>query len=58
MRAANWRESIWETIEQPWDVLVIGGGITGAAILRKATRAGWRTLLVEQRDFSSGSSSR
>jgi glycerol-3-phosphate dehydrogenase len=58
MRAANWRESTWETIDQPWDVLVIGGGITGAAILRKATRAGWRTLLVEQRDFSSGTSSR
>jgi glycerol-3-phosphate dehydrogenase len=58
MRAANWRDRIWETLEQPWDVLVIGGGISGAAILRKATRAGWRTLLVEQRDFSSGTSSR
>src|SRR4029453_4036413 len=58
MRSANWRDRIWETLEQPWDVLVIGGGITGAAILRKATRAGWRTLLVEQRDFSSGTSSR
>jgi glycerol-3-phosphate dehydrogenase len=58
MCAANWRDSLWETLDQPWDLLVIGGGITGAAILRKATRAGWRTLLVEQRDFSSGTSSR
>jgi len=58
MHAANSRDSIWEAIERPWDVLVIGGGITGAAILRQATRAGWRTLLVEQRDFSSGTSSR
>ncbi len=58
MHAANWRDRIWEGIDQPWDVLVIGGGITGAAILRQATRAGWHTLLVEQRDFSSGTSSR
>ena len=45
-------------LDQTWDVLVIGGGITGAAILREATRAGLRALLVEQRDFSSGTSSR
>lgn len=58
MHTLHVRDSLWEAIVQPWDVLVIGGGITGAAILRAATRAGWRTLLVEQRDFSSGTSSR
>jgi glycerol-3-phosphate dehydrogenase len=58
MRAGAWRDAIWATIDQPWDVLVIGGGITGAAILRAATRAGWRALLVEQRDFGWGTSSR
>jgi glycerol-3-phosphate dehydrogenase len=41
-----------------WDLLVIGGGITGAGILREAARAGLRALLVEQRDFASGTSSR
>ncbi|MGQ9889593.1 MAG: glycerol-3-phosphate dehydrogenase/oxidase [Aggregatilineales bacterium] len=54
----NWREIIWSQINQEWDVLVIGGGITGAGILREAARAGLRALLVEQRDFAWGTSSR
>lgn len=58
MWSGNWRDTIWARIEQPWDVVVIGGGITGAAILREATRAGLRALLVEQRDFAWGTSSR
>ncbi|OON62234.1 FAD-dependent oxidoreductase [Massilia sp. KIM] len=41
-----------------WDVLVIGGGITGAGILLEAARRGLRALLVEQRDFAWGASSR
>jgi glycerol-3-phosphate dehydrogenase len=41
-----------------WDLLVIGGGITGAGILLEAARRGLRTLLVEQRDFAWGTSSR
>jgi glycerol-3-phosphate dehydrogenase len=58
MQAGSWRDAIWARMGQPWDVLVIGGGITGAGILRAATNAGWRALLVEQRDFASGTSSR
>lgn len=41
-----------------WDVIVVGGGITGAGILREAVRAGLKALLIEQRDFSWGTSSR
>ena len=41
-----------------WDMIIIGGGITGAGILREAVRRGYRALLVEQADFSSGTSSR
>ena len=41
-----------------WDLIVIGGGITGAAVLREAARRGYRVLLLEQRDFSWGTSSR
>ena len=52
----NWREKIWQTIRVPWDILIIGGGITGAGILREATRLGLNCLLVEQRDFAWGSS--
>lgn len=42
----------------PFDVLVIGGGITGAGVARDAALRGLRTALVEQRDFASGTSSR
>ncbi|MFZ4480741.1 MAG: FAD-dependent oxidoreductase [Rhodoferax sp.] len=41
-----------------WDLLVIGGGITGAGVCREAARRGWRVALVEQRDFAWGTSSR
>ncbi len=54
----NWREQIWINLDQPWDLIVIGGGITGAGILREASRAGLKTLLVEAHDFASGTSSR
>ena len=40
------------------DLLVIGGGITGAGVLRDAATRGLRTLLVERDDFASGTSSR
>lgn len=52
------RDQLWSQLSQPWDILVIGGGITGAGILREAARAGLRTLLVEANDFASGTSSR
>lgn len=58
MWAEQTREQIWQTIDQDWDIIVIGGGITGAGILREAVRSGLRTLLVEQRDFAWGTSSR
>lgn len=40
------------------DLLVIGGGITGAGIARDAAMRGLRTALVERGDFASGTSSR
>jgi glycerol-3-phosphate dehydrogenase len=43
---------------QTFQVAVIGGGMSGVAIARECARAGKRTLLVEQHDFSSGSTSR
>jgi len=41
-----------------FDVLVIGGGINGVAIARECAQHGKRTLLVEQNDFASGTTSR
>ncbi len=43
---------------QTWDLVVIGGGITGAGVAQQAARRGWKVLLVEQRDFAWGTSSR
>lgn len=45
-------------IEQKWDVIVIGGGIVGAGVLQEATRRGLNALLIEQKDFAWGTSSR
>jgi glycerol-3-phosphate dehydrogenase len=42
---------------EPVDVLVIGGGITGAAIARDAALRGVRTALVDKGDFGGGTSS-
>lgn len=58
MWAIGWRDRIWSNLDRPWDLIVIGGGITGAGILREASRAGLRTLLLEAHDFASGTSSR
>src|SRR5207237_2348313 len=58
MWAERERVAAWATIEGPWDLIVVGGGITGAGVLRLAARAGLRALLVEQRDFAWGASSR
>lgn len=41
-----------------WDMLVIGGGATGLGTAVEAASRGYRTLLLEQEDFSSGTSSR
>lgn len=54
----DWRDRAWSQLDQNWDLIVIGGGITGAGILREATRAGLKTLLLEAHDFGAGTSSR
>jgi glycerol-3-phosphate dehydrogenase len=41
-----------------WDVIIVGGGITGAGVLRECVRRGYKVLLLEQQDFSWGTSSR
>ncbi|MGQ9682268.1 MAG: glycerol-3-phosphate dehydrogenase/oxidase [Anaerolineae bacterium] len=55
---AEHRATTWSLLDSPWDLLIIGGGITGAGILREAVRLGLKALLVEQRDFAWGTSSR
>jgi len=52
------RAGIQQLTAQPADLLVIGGGINGAGIARDAAMRGLRTILVEQNDLASGTSSR
>jgi glycerol-3-phosphate dehydrogenase len=58
MWTGQWRDTNWSQLDQAWDIVIVGGGIVGAGILREASRLGWRALLVEQRDFAWGASSR
>lgn len=44
--------------DTPWDIIVIGGGATGLGTALDAASRGYRTLLLEQSDFSKGTSSR
>jgi glycerol-3-phosphate dehydrogenase len=51
------REALEAMAAEPLDVLVIGGGITGAGVALDATARGYRVGLVERGDFASGTSS-
>jgi glycerol-3-phosphate dehydrogenase len=42
----------------PFDVVVVGGGITGAGVALDAATRGYSVALVEKADFASGTSSR
>ena len=44
--------------EHPYDVVVIGGGITGAGVALDAASRGYRVALLERDDYASGTSSR
>ena len=59
MWTTGWRDPLWSELGQAeWDLIVIGGGITGAGILRESARLGLRCILFEAHDFASGTSSR
>ena len=56
---AAWRQrALPQLAAQPWDLIVVGGGISGAGILREAARRGWSCLLLEQRDFEEGNTTK
>ena len=55
---ARRRRSLERLAEEPFDVLVVGGGIVGAGAALDAASRGLRVALVEQEDVASGTSSR
>ncbi len=52
------RATIWDLSARRFDLLVVGGGATGAGIAREAALRGLAVALVERGDFGSGTSSR
>lgn len=56
--ALNRLELLEESGQQHFDIIVIGGGITGAGIALDAAAAGYRVFLCEANDFASGTSSK
>jgi len=44
--------------KEPWDMVVIGGGATGAGVAVDAASRGYSVLLLEREDFGKGTSSR
>jgi glycerol-3-phosphate dehydrogenase len=56
-RVGSRRAALAAMAERPLDVLVIGGGITGAGVALDAAARGYRVGLVERGDFASGTSS-
>ena len=44
--------------EEDFDIVIVGGGVTGAGIARDASLRGLRVALIERRDFAAGTSSR
>jgi glycerol-3-phosphate dehydrogenase len=51
-------EALRRLADEPFDVLVVGGGITGAGCALDAASRGLRTALVERHDFAAGTSSK
>jgi len=53
------RSSIIEDLKSnKYDIIIIGGGITGAGVAREAAMRGLKTALVDMQDFAAGTSSR
>lgn len=50
--------SLQQLSKRQFDLLIIGGGITGAGIANEATQRGLSVALIEAKDFASGTSSR
>src|SRR5215216_6310535 len=50
--------SLRRMADETFDVLVVGGGITGTGVALDAATRGLRTALVERRDLASGTSSK
>ncbi|QCT74729.1 glycerol-3-phosphate dehydrogenase/oxidase [Macrococcoides canis] len=58
LSSLNRNQTLNKMKEEYYDIIVIGGGITGAGIAFDAAQRGMKVALVEMQDFASGTSSR
>lgn len=54
----EWRRRALASLKDPFDLVILGGGINGCGILLDAAQRGLRALLVERDDLGAGTSSR
>ena len=54
----DWRNEALSRLGEIFDLVIIGGGITGAGVLMDAAQRGLRVLLLDKEDIASGTSSR
>lgn len=54
----DWRRETLARLDRPFDLVVLGGGITGCGVLMEAAQRGLSVLLLEKGDLASGTSSR
>lgn len=54
----GWRDGALAALAEPFDLVVLGGGVNGCGVFFDASQRGLRTLLVERDDLAAGTSSR
>ncbi|WP_405102913.1 glycerol-3-phosphate dehydrogenase/oxidase [Oceanobacillus sp. FSL H7-0719] len=58
LSSLNRKEQLENIEKETFDIIIIGGGITGAGIALDAVTRGMKPLLIEMQDFAGGTSSR
>ena len=58
LNSTNRIQNLENAFEVNYDIIVVGGGITGSGIALDAASRGMKVLLLEKQDFASGTSSR
>lgn len=58
MFTRHWQQEALHDLDEPYDLIIVGGGITGCGVFFDAAQRGLRVLLVEKGDLASGTSSR
>lgn len=58
LSATSRRVTLERLSKESWDLLVVGGGITGAGVALEGALRGLKVALIERNDFASGTSSK